>query len=342
MRSPRGSVLILGGSGYLGRFLIDHFARDPRYNVAYTYHSNPLSIPSLSVYASEHDSGGESGSRWIKGYCVNLETGKGLQECLRDAKPCVICNCAAISQPVLCEKDPKKARAINVPSVLINILLEMTVQERLPLVLHMSTDQVYDGMTRSNWVETDTCEPVNAYGRSKLESEEYIRNQYPNHVILRSSIIFGKELPRLWPKTPNSRPLFTQFVDDVLRAEEPTSFFNDEYRNPIYVKDICKIMHHLASREMDKGNDGSLYLQKTYNMGGPDRLSRVDMANLIADIRGYNKSCIISCSSADVQRPYVSPPDISMDSSKLTNELGIPRTDVTSAMLEVFHEHLSC
>ena len=97
---------------------------------------------------------------------------------------------------------------------------------RPPLLIHVSTDQVYDG-TRGHWREDDPCGPVNAYGISKLQSEEYIRNFYPNHVILRSSIIFGSALPAQWPEIPDSRPLFTQFIDTVLSAEQPTTFFSD-------------------------------------------------------------------------------------------------------------------
>lgn len=204
---------------------------------------------------------------------------------------------------------------------------------RPPLLIHVSTDQVYDG-TRGHWREDDPCGPVNAYGISKLQSEEYVRNFYPNHVILRSSIIFGSALPAQWPEIPDSRPLFTQFIDTVLSAEQPTTFFSDEYRNPIYVKDICSIVHHLVSREMD----GSPQSHETLNMGGPERLSRVDMAMIIAEIRGYNKDCIIPAKSADVLRPYVSPPDISMNSSLLINRLSITPRDFKTAMRDVFSQ----
>lgn len=328
MKSDRTTILIVGGSGYLGRFLIDYFARDPLYSVACTYHSNIPSIPSFIVT--------ENGP--VTSYKVDLETGNGLQECLEVVKPTVICNCAAISQPVICEKDMEKAVSINVPSKLVNALLNMQ-GEGCPLLIHVSTDQVYEG-THSNWTERDPCNPVNAYGKSKLQSEEYIREHYPNHVILRSSIIFGRELPAQWPEVPESRPLFTQFIDRVLRAQEPTTFFSDEYRNPIHVQDICNIVQRLISRERDLLSEREMGQghQETFNMGGPERLSRVDMAMIIADIRGYNKDCILSVKSADVQRPYVSPPDISMDSSLLRSTLSVTPLDFKSAMIHVFSE----
>lgn len=338
MGDDRIPILVVGGSGYLGRFLIDHFARDPRYDVAYTYHSNPPSMPSYMAVSKEKGDTAIYGS--VASYRVDLETGMGLAECLKAVAPLIICNCAAISQPALCEKEPDKATSINVPSALVEAALEMPIEGRLPLMIHMSTDQVYDG-TRSNWTENDLCAPVNAYGKSKLQGEEYIRKQYPNHVILRSSIIFGRELPMQWPKAPDSRPLFTQFIDRVLCAQEATTFFSDEYRNPIYVQDICEIFQRISSREVDRIHTGAPQAGEIMNMGGPERLSRVDMAMAIAEIRGYNKDCIIPSKSADVERPYVSPPDISMDSSLLSQELSISPLDFKSAMTQVFDSEYS-
>jgi dTDP-4-dehydrorhamnose reductase len=115
MDGNRTGILIVGGSGYLGRFLIDHFARDPTCRVACTYHSN---APLLPVDLTNGD-----GS--VSTHQVDLETGSGLRECLEKTKPRVICNCAAISQPALCEKDIHKATSINVPSKLVDAVLEM-------------------------------------------------------------------------------------------------------------------------------------------------------------------------------------------------------------------------
>jgi dTDP-4-dehydrorhamnose reductase len=60
------------------------------------------------------------------------------------------------------------------------------------------------------WAEGDACEPVNAYGRSKLEAERAVAACWPRHVILRSSIIYG-------PLTRDhiDRTLFIQFIVSV-------------------------------------------------------------------------------------------------------------------------------
>ncbi|KAL4533766.1 hypothetical protein Ndes2437B_g03095 [Nannochloris sp. 'desiccata'] len=63
-------------------------------------------------------------------------------------------------------------------------------------------------------------------------------------------------------------------------------------------------------------------------MGGPERLSRVDIARLVAEVRGYDAKSIVEVPSASVSRGVASPSDISMDVSNLENTL----TGVLSAL----------
>ncbi len=58
-----------------------------------------------------------------------------------------------------------------------------------------------------------------------------LQERWPEHAILRSSIIYGPQCA-----APVSRTLFLQFIESSLAAGKPTSFFNDEYRCPVYVQ----------------------------------------------------------------------------------------------------------
>ncbi|KAA6429698.1 MAG: methionine adenosyltransferase 2 subunit beta-like [Trebouxia sp. A1-2] len=267
------TVLILGGSGYLGQFLVQSLT---------------------------------------KHYKLDLPTGEGMQQCFDRLGPVdAVINCAAISSPAACEQELDTARALNVPTKLLDAL-----------DLHKL---VYDG-SKANWRETDKCHPVNAYGRTKLEAEQLIQDRWPNHVILRSSIIFGPQSP-----VPVSRVLFLQFIANGLRQGKPTTFFQDEYRCPIYVKDIVNIAMALIDSQ-DNLQDRLL------NMGGPERLSRLDMAYKTADCWELDRSCIVPALSASVKRGVVSPADISMDSSRLLQQLpSVKLTSLEDALLDIEH-----
>lgn len=89
---------------------------------------------------------------------------------------------------------------------------------------------MYDG-SREGWHESDPVAPINGYGRSKAAAEAFLQQHWPRHVSLRSSIIYGPQ-----PPVPVGRALFLQFIETALRRGQPATFFDDEFRNPIYVQ----------------------------------------------------------------------------------------------------------
>lgn len=69
---------------------------------------------------------------------------------------------------------------------------------------------------------------------------------WPRHVLLRSSIIYGPQSP-----VPVARPLFLQFVVQQLAEQKETTFFQDEYRSPVYVADIVDILFKLVLQKQE-------------------------------------------------------------------------------------------
>lgn len=275
---------------------------------------------------------------------VNLATGEGLEDCLAAVPTTgldVVINCVAISQPAVCEKDPELAKSLNIPSVLLSGLENYANRSsHFPLVIHLSTDQVYDG-SRSFWKESDPTDPINEYGKSKLAAEQEIQARWPNYIILRSSIIYGPQPPG----ASVGRALFLQFVDEALASGQPTTFFNDEWRCPVYVEDIVRISKALSESfiaEKEKGAEvgltkgGGDFVSRVYNMGGPERMSRVDMAEAVASVRNYDTKAIVSASSTTIQRGVASPPDISMVSTALEERVGFKLSRFGDALIKIF------
>ena len=103
-------------------------------------------------------------------------------------------------------------RAVNVPTALLRALTQLRDSEPTdssaaqPLLIHISTDQVYSGKERLS-AERTCPAPVNVYGETKLAAERAVQAAWPRHVILRSSIIYGPQTSQ-----PVSRALFVQFV----------------------------------------------------------------------------------------------------------------------------------
>ena len=303
-RAPR--VLVTGATGYLGQFVAARCAR-----------------AGAEVARAARRAGGAG--RGPGEFRVDVASGEGLAELGRAfGRPDVVVNLAALSQPRACEADPAAAAAVNVPSALLDWLGDSL---RDVLFVHASTDQVYPG-ERACSLEGDAARPVNAYGRTKAAAEGEIRRRAPRHVILRSSIIFGPE-----PPVPVGRPLFVQWIAGELRAGRRADFFEDEFRSPIYVRD----WEEVVARLLDLWRGGGEVPCGTFNLGGPERLSRVDMAAAVARVLGADPALVRACPAPPAaERGVASPADISMLSTALEDALGLRFTPFEAALEETF------
>lgn len=256
-----------------------------------------------------------------------------------------IIHLAALSSPGYCESNASVAWKVNCPMELLKL--------NAPII-YMSTDQVYEG-TKQFYEEDDATLPVNVYGRTKLAFERVLLRankedgavdgpllteselgssgpceQYmpdirsvsstPNSVILRSSLILGPPTHLEHGCKKGQFPSFLQFIESRLRAVTPTDYFVNEFRSVVHVEDVIRALRHFLDQALF-GSDGDSPASRVYNLGGSTRASRHDMASEVASHLKLDAS-----SANAVIRPasgggVPSPPDISMNVSKITKEL---------------------
>jgi dTDP-4-dehydrorhamnose reductase len=107
---------------------------------------------------------------------------------VRDVQPDVILNSAAYTAVDRAESEQEMARAINAEAP--RILAEEALRSNA-LLVHYSTDYVFDGSKAAPWTEDDATGPLNAYGASKLAGEEAIRKVGGRFLIFRTSWVYG-------------------------------------------------------------------------------------------------------------------------------------------------------
>lgn len=107
---------------------------------------------------------------------------------VRDTRPDAIVNAAAYTAVDRAEADEPAARAIN---ALAPGILAEEAKRCGAVLLHYSTDYVFDGTKPQPYVETDRVNPINAYGRTKLEGERAIARSGCDHVVLRTEWVYG-------------------------------------------------------------------------------------------------------------------------------------------------------
>jgi dTDP-4-dehydrorhamnose reductase len=119
---------------------------------------------------------------------LNLAVPDEIQRCVRSLRPDVIVNAAAYTAVDKAEAEPDLARGINAfaPEV-----LAQEARVAGSILIHYSTDYVFDGTKSGRYVETDPLCPVSVYGKAKAEGEEAIRNSGCRHLIFRTSWVFS-------------------------------------------------------------------------------------------------------------------------------------------------------
>lgn len=133
-------------------------------------------------------------------------------------------------------------------------------------LIHISTDLVFDGTKPEPYTEDDEPRPLDDYGRSKLEAERRVLEIHPEALVVRTSLLVGRERPGRQE----------QVVLEAARGERDMAFFEDEWRSPVLVSDLAPAVLELAG----KAASGVLHL------AGAEPMNRYELACEIAAAHG--------------------------------------------------------
>ena len=140
-------------------------------------------------------------------------------------KPHIIINTAAYTNVDLSEEQSKEAFLINSngPLILAKICAELDI-----ILVHFSTDYVFDGNKKTAYTPSDHTNPLNEYGRSKLAGEIKIQENCTNYIILRSSGLFSQY-----------KKNFLKTMFDLSNSEKEIKIVSDQFCTPTIASDIA-------------------------------------------------------------------------------------------------------
>lgn len=144
---------------------------------------------------------------------------------LKEIRPDVVINAAGFTQVDACQSREEEALLVNGHGA---GNLAIAAAAAGSMLVHYSTDYVFDGQKETAYVEEDLPNPKNVYGKSKLSGEMLIREHCPNHLILRTSWLFG----------PNGSN-FIRTIVNAARKGNPLRVVNDQKGSPSYTKDLA-------------------------------------------------------------------------------------------------------
>jgi dTDP-4-dehydrorhamnose reductase len=272
-------------------------ARSKRMRVLITGASGKLGTYLLSeLQSTGHDVIAWSGGR--RGTCfgctlesVDLANPPQITAAFQTAKPDVVIHTAAQSSVGACYNDPECAQQVNVAGSKLLAELASTAGSRF---LFVSTDMVFDG-NRGNYCERDAVRPLSIYGKSKASAESEVL-KHGEHAVVRVTLLFGPTLIE--------RPAFFDEMVVRLRQQRKMQLFHDEWRTPLSLKTAGKLLWRTA--ESDVG--GLMHL------GGPERMSRLEMGERLAAHVGLSPSNLVSASIDSVAAAEPRPRDLSFNS----------------------------
>jgi dTDP-4-dehydrorhamnose reductase len=263
---------------------------------------------------------------------------EGVRAEIRRIKPSVLVNTAAYTAVDQAESEPEAAMKINseAPAVMAEEAKRLGV-----LFVTYSTDYVFDGKSASPYSESDSPAPLNVYGSSKLSGERAVEAVGGNHLIFRTSWVYGAR--------------GKNFLKTILRlaAERPElKIVDDQIGAPTWSRDLAdatmKIIEQLVTKSaLEKISPGEALGDRRgiYHMTAAGSVSWCGFAAAIVEEmgkRGLSKGSlakVVPIPSSQYPTPAARPPNSRLCNDKLENTFGVTlppwRESLTAVMDEL-------
>ena len=224
------------------------------------------------------------GARYVS---LDLVDADAVTQALRETRPDVIINPAAMTDVDGCERDPLGAWAANVeaPATLARGAREFGAH-----LVHVSTDYVFDGDAGPYDVDA-TPNPRGTYAVSKYAGELALRALLPKEAwtIARTAVVYG------WPSTGKNN--FGSWLLSTLGAGKPVNLFNDQWVSPSHADNVAAMLAELATRR----------LGGVWHTSGAEVVDRVTFGLRLCERFGFDPALIKPSSMAQVNLPSPRP-----------------------------------
>jgi len=267
-------ILIIGGNGLFGGKLKE-FLKNKDYNIFSTY------------YNKNNNSNKENN------YQLDIKNEKEVEKLIKKISPNIIINTAAFTNVDGCEKEREKALHINAKSIGFLAKYSKRVNAKF---IQISTDYVFDGK-KGLYIEDDKTNPINYYGFTKLKGEEILKDYIDDHIIARTSVIYGE-----------NKNNFVLWIINKLKDKKEINIVDNQFISPTFNLDLSEQIESLIKKD-SKG---------IFHTAGAERISRYDFSLRIADTFDLDKKYLKKAKMDEIKWIAKRPKDSSLDISKIS------------------------
>jgi dTDP-4-dehydrorhamnose reductase len=288
-------ILITGASGLYGSKLAQLTAKDcevySAYNTNKTAHGTPVQF--------------------------DISNKKQVKHAFMKISPDVVVHAATLTNVDECETNKNLAWKTNVEGTRNTIEAAKACHAFL---FYISTDYVFNG-EKGNYTETDTPDPINYYGLTKLKAETLVEDLMDEFCIARASVIYGA-------KPSAGKINFALWLLNKLTKKEPVKIVVDQWNSPTLNTNMAEMTWELIQRRMTG----------LYHLSGATRLSRYDFAKSIASAFNLDPTLIIPSTSSEFVWAAKRPKDSSLKIEKAKKALKIKPLMVDQALSQLKSE----
>lgn len=156
-----------------------------------------------------------------------------LEKILQDAS--IVVNCAAYTDVEKAESQAELAYKVNAEAV--GNLAKIAHKKNI-YVIHISTDFVFDGKKQTPYIETDPPNPINSYGKSKLEGEKLLAENHNLYAIIRVQWTYGKN--------GNN---FVKKLISLCRSKSSLNVVDDQFGSPTWTQEAAKVIREFIAKK---------------------------------------------------------------------------------------------
>ncbi len=226
---------------------------------------------------------------------LDISNNAAVNDAFKKIKPDFVIHAATLTDVDRCELNKELAWKVNVEGT--KNILEAT-KKAGSFLIYISTDYIFSG-EKGNYKETDTPDPINYYGLTKLKAEQFVISQLDSYFIARPSVIYGS--------TPAAGKVnFALWLIETLQKGEKVKIVTDQWNTPTLNSNLADMTLEVAERK----------LTGIFHLCGATRVSRFEFAELIAEQFGLDESLIEPVESSQFSWPAKRPMDSSLDTSK--------------------------
>lgn len=253
-------VLVVGASGLVGNAL-------------------------LSLFRGDHQAVGTFCNHPLKGLRhLDLTDPAQVQTVVRQTRPEVVLQPAAIPNVEYCETHPEQTWAVNVQGTAHLLDAVRAIGARL---VFFSSDYIFDGRA-GPYAEQARPNPLNVYGRQKLAAEERIRSTLRDYLIVRTTVVYGWE---------HAGKNFVARLVRQLGQGRPVRAPVDQIGTPTYVRNLAQVVKELV----EGGHRG------IFNVVGPQLIDRYRFACLAARVFGLDERGVLPVTTAELDQVAARP-----------------------------------